>query len=385
MDSARSLKVGSPWNFENKMAKLIEPPKGALKQALESCEEGESWVLRPEYAENDRRLLKPSIKWGVKENSFCHKTELFGPVLSVMRADNLESAVKIVNRTGYGLTSGIESLDEREINYWKKHIRAGNLYINRGTTGAIVLRQPFGGFGKSAVGSGRKVGIFNYITQFMKIEDQTIPKVTEIKTNSLVKFFENLDTETRYLSLRKDLKKLQTSLQSYLFHLENEFLRERDFCKVRGEDNIFRYLRLGSVALRIGKKDTLFDSMARILSAKVCRVKVRVSFEPERDDDVSKFLFRYSQEILKEDDLIKRESERDFVKCFPSVDRIFYNVKNEISDFILNEAVKNLKIIIRTPPLMEGRLELLNFFEEQSISHSFHRYGNLGSRELQNK
>ncbi len=380
VDAAKSLKVGSAWNFENKVATLITSPQGDLKQAIENLEEGESWVLRPRYAEDNPLMLKPSIKWGVKEGSFCHKRELFGPVLSVIRADNLEHAVNIVNQTGYGLTSGIESLDEREVSYWKKHIRAGNLYINRGTTGAIVLRQPFGGLEKSAIGSGRKVGVFNYITQFMDVMEVEEPSVPEARTSPLMKLMERMDTESRYAEFREDIEKLQIALQSYLLNLENEFLKERDFCKVRGEDNIFGYLKLKSVALRVCKKDSLFDSMARILAAKVCRQAVRVSLEPDRDDSVSRFLFRYSQKILKEGDIIKKESEQDFSGCFGKIDKIFYSHKENISDFIYREAVKNLKFIIRTPPLMEGRLELLNFFEEQSISHSYHRYGNLGKR-----
>lgn len=54
--------------------------------------------------------------------------------------------------------------------YFHTHIEAGNIYINKPTTGAIVLRQPFGGIKKSAIGFGRKVGIYNYITQFLDIE-----------------------------------------------------------------------------------------------------------------------------------------------------------------------------------------------------------------------
>jgi len=75
-----------------------------------------------------------------------------------MCAENLDHAIDLVNQTGYGLTSGLESLDEREHEKWKGSIRAGNLYINRGTTGAMVLRQPFGGMRKSALGAGIKAG-----------------------------------------------------------------------------------------------------------------------------------------------------------------------------------------------------------------------------------
>jgi RHH-type proline utilization regulon transcriptional repressor/proline dehydrogenase/delta 1-pyrroline-5-carboxylate dehydrogenase len=94
-------------------------------------------------------LYSPAVKWGVQPGSVTHLTELFGPVLGVMKARNLRDAIALVNQTGYGLTSGLESLDDREQELWLQEIRAGNLYINRVTTGAVVLRQPFGGMGKS--------------------------------------------------------------------------------------------------------------------------------------------------------------------------------------------------------------------------------------------
>ena len=87
-------------------------------------------------------MWTPGIKWGVQAQSYTHTTEFFGPVLGVMRAENLDHAIEMVNQTGYGLTSAIESLDRREQQHWKERIEAGNLYINRGTTGAVVLRQP---------------------------------------------------------------------------------------------------------------------------------------------------------------------------------------------------------------------------------------------------
>src|SRR5437762_218590 len=88
-----------------------------------------------------------------------------------MRFEKLAEAIALVNQTGYGLTSGLESLDDREQEHWKTSIRAGNLYINRPTTGAIVLRQPFGGMGKSCIGPGIKAGGPNYVAQFMTFEE----------------------------------------------------------------------------------------------------------------------------------------------------------------------------------------------------------------------
>ena len=175
-DAAKSYKVGSCWRFRNKMGPLIHPPKGDLQKALTTLEPGESWVLQPEQVGDNPFLWKPGIKWGVKPGSYTHMTEFFGPLLGVMEARDLNHAIELVNQTGYGLTSGLESLDHREQVRWKDAIKAGNLYINRGTTGAIVLRQPFGGMGKSALGAGIKAGSPNYVYQFMDFEDVDWPE-----------------------------------------------------------------------------------------------------------------------------------------------------------------------------------------------------------------
>jgi RHH-type proline utilization regulon transcriptional repressor/proline dehydrogenase/delta 1-pyrroline-5-carboxylate dehydrogenase len=100
-----------------------------------------------------------------------HLTELFGPVLGVMKARNLRDAIALVNQTGYGLTSGLESLDYREQELWREEVRAGNLYINRVTTGAVVLRQPFGGMGKSAFGPGSRWADRTTVAQMMDFEE----------------------------------------------------------------------------------------------------------------------------------------------------------------------------------------------------------------------
>ena len=74
-------------------------------------------------------------------------------------------AIDLANDQPFGLTSGLQSLDDREVARWMDRIEAGNLYVNRSTTGAIVGRQPFGGWKASSVGSGAKAGGPNYVLQ----------------------------------------------------------------------------------------------------------------------------------------------------------------------------------------------------------------------------
>src|SRR5581483_12288760 len=148
-DAVSSLVVGSVWQLKSRIGPLIRPPTGDLENALKVLDPGESWAVMPHQLEDNPNLWSPGVKWGVAHGSYSHMTEFFGPVLSVMRYEKLADAIQMVNDTGYGLTSGLESLDDREQDFWRERVRAGNLYINRPTTGAIVLRQPFGGMGKS--------------------------------------------------------------------------------------------------------------------------------------------------------------------------------------------------------------------------------------------
>jgi len=84
-------------------------------------------------------------------------------VLGVMRATDLDHAISLQNAPPYGLTAGLHALDPAEIEHWRERVDAGNLYVNRGITGAIVRRQPFGGWKRSVVGPGAKAGGPNYV------------------------------------------------------------------------------------------------------------------------------------------------------------------------------------------------------------------------------
>jgi RHH-type proline utilization regulon transcriptional repressor/proline dehydrogenase/delta 1-pyrroline-5-carboxylate dehydrogenase len=94
-----------------------------------------------------------------------------------MRADSLDDAIDLANGTPFGLTSGIQSLDDREVERWIDRIEAGNLYVNRPITGAIVGRQPFGGWKGSSVGPGAKAGGPNYVLQLARWEQAVLPRV----------------------------------------------------------------------------------------------------------------------------------------------------------------------------------------------------------------
>ena len=87
-----------------------------------------------------------------------------------MRAPDLDEAIDWQNQPAYGLTAGLHALDPAEIAWWRDRVEAGNLYVNRGITGAIVQRQPFGGWKRSVVGPGAKAGGPNYVASLRRVE-----------------------------------------------------------------------------------------------------------------------------------------------------------------------------------------------------------------------
>src|SRR5690606_31165904 len=92
-----------------------------------------------------------------------HLEEFFGPVLGIMTAPSLAAAIELQNAISYGLTAGLYTQNPDDLALWLDTVQAGNLYVNRGITGAIVQRQPFGGWKRSSVGPGTKAGGPNYL------------------------------------------------------------------------------------------------------------------------------------------------------------------------------------------------------------------------------
>ncbi len=384
IDAARNYRPGSAWNFENRMGPLIHPPAGDLKRALTELEPKESWALKPEPVNNNPYMWTPGIKWGVQPGSYTHTTEFFGPLLGVMRAENLDNAIEMANQTGYGLTTGLESLDSREQQRWQERIMAGNLYINRGTTGAVVLRQPFGGMGKSALGAGIKAGGPNYVSQFMNFEDVDFPLAGAIQNDHRLLRLSNEWKQklnwSRLSEFKTDLIKTIRAVKSYLYHWEQEFSQEKDYFRLRGQDNIIRYLPVGRVVVRIHPDDSLFEALARVAAVKISGCKLLLSIPPKIKSRVAGFLASTPGRQFLGDTQTTGQTDKDLIAIIPDVQRIRYAAPDRVPDEVFRAAAKTGLHISRSPVMMEGRIELLQYLKEQSLCNDYHRYGNLGER-----
>ncbi|EAI9130631.1 aldehyde dehydrogenase family protein [Campylobacter upsaliensis] len=378
VDAAASLAVGSPFVFKNKLGALCDKPSEKLIKAINELEAGEEWALKPTFINDNAHLMTPGIKYGVKKGAFTHMNELFAPLLSVMRAKDLKEAIELVNATGYGLTAGFESLDEREWEYFHTHIQAGNIYINKPTTGAIVLRQPFGGVKKSAIGFGRKVGIYNYITQFMDIEAKADTNLLDSPLASALEKLSKASDE----STQATLANATLMAKSYAYHYKHEFSVARDYVNIRGEDNLFSYTRIKNLAFRVCEQDSLQDILGVIIGCHTLGLSPLVSY-----DSTQSSIIKELKKICKAVDLgadFVEENEEQFIAKISKFERIRYHAKADKNSPLYQATAKEAKIIIRDKPLLNGRFELLFYHNEKALSVSYHRYGNLGIRALKN-
>ena len=372
-DAAASLKVGSAWNLSSKITPLIREPGEDLLKGLTTLEPEEFWLLEPKQDSTNPNLWSPGIKFGVQKGSYTQQTEFFGPLLGVMRAENIDHAIHLANSTPYGLTSGLHSLDKREIKKWQKLIIAGNCYINRTITGAIVRRQPFGGCKSSSYGHGSKAGGPNYLTQFMHAKQIGIPKEkfpVGDWVNNLTRFLEKFDLSAEELGM------WYASISSYAFFWQ-QFKRDKDSSKIVGQDNFFRYLLHKKLIFRIGPAVAPMDYLRVFAAALTCETRLEISWEKSQDAKVLQANWESLLPIFN----IVEEDEAAFIKRMRTSHFKRVRMLEEPSNEMKQVAAETATYIDHAPVLANGRIELLHYLREMALSIDYHRYGNLGLRE----
>jgi RHH-type proline utilization regulon transcriptional repressor/proline dehydrogenase/delta 1-pyrroline-5-carboxylate dehydrogenase len=395
-DAVASLKVGSAWDLTTVVGPLIRPVTGALERGLKELDEGENWALRPRTMAGHPQVWSPGIKWGVRPGSFTHETELFGPVLGVMCARDLDEAIDFVHRTGYGLTSGLQSLDDREQERWSERLRAGNLYQNRGTTGAVVLRQPFGGMARSAIGPGLKAGGPNYVSALMNFHEDSDELVQTERVDPSGPMPEEQsgvsDVDARVARLLDDLerrstlsememRRLRRAARSYAKAVDEEFAREHDFFRLVGQDNLRRYRPVGSLRIRVEAGDQPFDLFSRVLAARAAGCAITVSTPGGLNAPHVSLVHDLTEswaasiEFLEESDEALAEAIRQ-----GQIEGIRYAGPDRVAAPVLAAAAETGLHLATEPVLSIGRIELLHYVREQSLCIDYHRYGNLGAR-----
>lgn len=166
VEATRSLNIGPGEAPSTQVGPVIDAnARDRIREYIEKGrQEAELSLEMP--APDNGYFIGPVIFSGVSPDATIAQEEIFGPVVAVIRAKNFQEALNVANGTNYALTGGLYSRTPSHIDQATAEFEVGNLYINRTTTGAIVSRQPFGGFKLSGVGS--KAGGPDYLLQFLE-------------------------------------------------------------------------------------------------------------------------------------------------------------------------------------------------------------------------
>ncbi len=357
-DAARSLNIGPSYQASSKIPPLIGHANTRLHKAATQLEDGEKWLLEPHLTSGPSHYCTPGIKLGVSAQSWLRKTECFGPILGIMRANDLHHAIQLQNDSNFGLTGGLHSLCDREKDTWQRAVEVGNAYINKATTGAIVQRQPFGGWKRSSYGPGRKAGGPNYLIPLMHWHDDGPPKMqSPPKSSCLVRKLSDFCHRPA---------EIKQAAASYAYWWDQEFSKAHDFAPVLGEKNCFRYRARHHILVRTHKMTRLQISLI-LLAARTCNTQVDISCCTE---ETANFLSQLCYHVQIESD---KQLQQRLSKIHPHYSLRILNGSPQI----YQTCTHNKLFINDAAPVKNGRIELLHYLHEQTLSMCTHRYGHI--------
>ncbi|MBH0117013.1 bifunctional proline dehydrogenase/L-glutamate gamma-semialdehyde dehydrogenase [Salinibacterium sp. NG253] len=376
VDSVRTLRVGLPQDPLTMMGPIVEPAQGKLLNALTTLAPGESWLVKPRQLDDESKQWTPGVRTGVASGSEFHMTEYFGPVLGVMRAKNLTEAIEMQNAVDYGLTAGIHSLDPTEVARWLDEVQAGNAYVNRGITGAIVRRQPFGGWKRSAVGCHAKAGGPNYLMTLGQWKAVEQPAARDIQVRGLSDQVSSVIKKAQSGMEFDEFDRVRRAAESDQRAWETEFGVSRDVSGLGVERNVFRY-RPVPVTIRLSDGQPLGHLVRMIAGAARIGATIHISsaiplpslltesFE-SGNAGVSVAQVRVESDARWNERAAKGELKTSRVRLIGG------------SSVDLAEAVGgNPDVAVWSGEVTtSGRVELLIFVQEQSLSITAHRFGN---------
>ncbi len=325
-DAVSSLVVGPAGDPATAVGPIIRAAGANLERALRRLDPGERWLVEPRPLDAAGLRWTPGVKLGVAPGSWSHQHEWFGPVLGVMVAPDFATAIEWQNQTEFGLTAGLESLDEGECERWMDQVIAGNLYINRGVTGAVVNRQPFGGWRRSSVGPTAKAGGANYV---------------------------------KALRRWPDLDDADGAITRALTWWDEVASRAIDRAGLVTERNFQRYRRpTKQTVVRVDERYT--SEHAKLVDFIRATAGLSVSFSSATSNPVVP------------DAVV--ESVPSLVSRFEVIGRVRW-LSREVapSDELLARGVS----VDRRPLAQRGDVEFARWLLEQSVAITFHRYGNV--------
>jgi RHH-type proline utilization regulon transcriptional repressor/proline dehydrogenase/delta 1-pyrroline-5-carboxylate dehydrogenase len=238
--------------------------------------------------------------------------------------------------------------------------------------------------GKSAFGPGIKVGGPNYLAQLMDFEECADPDHSQPVRDPQLADLRAWLLERADLAdgpSPEEVSKLAAAIGSYDGNVRKEFGKSHDHFRLVGQDNLRRYRPVREMRIRLHPDDTFFDLYARVAAARAVGCRITVSSPPDCGVAGLAPLEEVTEPWAGAIEFVE-ETEARLAEVIRAgeTDRVRYAAPDRVPPEIFAAAAKSGLFVARAPVLAEGRIELLWYLREQSISCDYHRYGNLGER-----
>lgn len=375
-DALASKRVGYPVDPVVDAGPLVSRADRKALEQLTALAEGERWLLQPRSADDTGRLWTAGIRVGVERDSAAVMSDAKVPVVNLIAVRSLDEAIELQNELDYGLGAGLFSLDRSEIAQWVQGVAAGNLYVNRDMLGMRVQQQPVGGWNRSMIGTKLKSGGPNTLLHLgrWRADEHEQSHTLHLRglEDRIARLIEALQGSLKF----DEFERVRRTALSCQIAWNETFGEVTDVSNLRVQRNLFRY-RPAQCLIRFSR-DGRADELGQVLvAALAARAPIIISTAWELPAGMAR-------ELANQDASIRVESDEEFLH------RMRTEGLHEVprlrllggSRSALMSALRNAVdiAVFSDDVTLAGRVEMLPFLREQTISITAHRFGEIDER-----
>lgn len=373
IDATDSLHVADPTDLGADIGMLAGVPTADERWALEELSDEERWVVKP--TEISERLWTPGIRTGVETHSRFFSEPFKVPVIGIVRQSRLDGAIDVQNSLEYGDVAGLYSTDPDEVEHWLSRIEAGSLFVNRDSATALPHRQPRGGWKRSSIGTAKKSGGPNHLVSRVKWRS------AERRNQSATLHLRGLDSRITALieaaqpSLSYDeFESVRQGALSDALAWDKQFGQVTELAGLGVERNLLRY-RPASVAIRAGEGAPLHWLLRTLIAGVRAKSPLTLSVAAGLPSGVREAVSEFSISVFVE--TAEEFSERVANTTPERVRFVGDDTTAEVDALLSTLAIDNPIGVFNDQVTTVGRIELLAYVKEQSISILNHRLGRI--------
>ncbi|WP_201799319.1 proline dehydrogenase family protein [Subtercola vilae] len=371
VDAVTSLRVGTADDPATQVGPLVAAATGAVLQALTTLGPGEHWLVEPRQLDTDGALWSPGVRTGVAAGSEFQRAEHPVPVLGLVHVATLTEAIELQNSSAGGLTGRLHSLDALEVRQWVAQVSAGTLNVNRGMAGAVLHRQPVGGWNRASIGPAAPAGGPDFVASLVAWQPEEGVASSELSLAGLeTSVAELLTAATAGLDWREFDAVRRAAVSDEQAWQQRFAPRDRSLTVL--EMSVLRY-RPVAVVIRVSEGEQLRDLVRLLAAATRAGSPLALSTAFKLPRPLRALLKERHVRVFVEDDSTWLQRAAVVGDGAPRI-RMLGGDPRALADALGGSPDV---AVYSGPATLAGRVELLPFLRQQTVTVAAHRAATL--------